>query len=494
MASNSATSPVEEELDTAPEGQSGGAASSSERLRFWIPLGVIVAVGLAVRMAFILIRQSRAPTEGDVFWYHFQAKLLANGKGFLNPYEYYDHGVSVAGADHPPGLVVVLAALDKLGLDTPQLQRGAMALLGSFTLVLIAMVGRRFAGPTVGLVAAGLAALYPNLWINDGMLMPETLFVFGIVVSFLFTYRYLDDGGLWNVAGISAGLTVAAMTRPETIVLFVFYLAPLLVFRKRHELRERFVQLGIAAIIPIVAFSPWVIYNLGRFEEPVLLSTGAGQSLVVANCDLTYEGPRLGYWEVYCLLPPHSPPKTEKDASVYDRAMQAQAREYMLDHIEDLPRVVAARIGRMWGLYRPGESVLLDGLGEGRTGGVPGQGLEPVRAALWSYFVLAPLAIVGGVLMRKRQVPIHPFVAQFAMATFTAAITFGITRYRAGAEVAIVLMAAFALVEGWRWFRARSSPDDAPVDAPADAPGDAPVDVPVDYSSSGEVWTSPSAD
>ena len=49
-----------------------------------------------------------------------------------------------------------------------------------------------------------------------------------------------------------------------------------------------------------------------------------------------------------------------------------------------------------------------------------------------------PFAIGGLVVLRPPGVPILPLLAVAAIATFAAALTFGVTRYRAPAEVAIV--------------------------------------------------------
>ncbi len=37
--------------------------------------------------------------------------------------------------------------------------------------------------------------------------------------------------------------------------------------------------------------SPWVVYNLSRFDKRVTISTGLGQTLLAANCSDTYLGP-----------------------------------------------------------------------------------------------------------------------------------------------------------------------------------------------------------
>ena len=58
-------------------------------------------------------------------------------------------------------------------------------------------------------------------------------------------------------------------------------------------------------------------------------------------------------------------------------------------------------------------------------------------------------------MMRRRRIPIFPLIAIALIATFAAAITFGVTRYRAPAEVALVLAAAIGDGAVWtNWRRA----------------------------------------
>ena len=68
--------------------------------------------------------------------------------------------------------------------------------------------------------------------------------------------------------------------------------------------------------------------------------------------------------------------------------------------------------------------------------------------------------------LRRRRVPITPLVSQFVIVTVTAAAIYGITRFRAPAEVSLVVLAAVA-VDGW--WRQRSEPEPRPVavEAPA---------------------------
>lgn len=438
----------------APDEPATTPATSRAQRHFRAALGVIMAVGLAVRVTFVLVRQSGVElVTGDAFWYHFQAKLVAEGRGFLHPFDYYKDGIVAPGADHPPGFVLILALLDVIGIDTPQGQRLVLCVVGTVSIAVIALLARRLAGALVGLIAAAIAALYPNIWINDGMLMVETVYILAIAVSLLACYRYLERPALADAAVLSASLTVAAMVRPEAMVLFALFVAPVVLSRRSLEWRTRLGQLAVAAIIPTLAFAPWVLYNLSRYEQPVLLSTGAGQTLAVGNCELTYSGRNLGYYDTNCLLAPQIEEPTSADRSVRDQEYQRIAREYMSANRSELPRVVAARVARVWHLYRVDQSIGLDGFVEGRSGGPPGTSMHLVREALWGYYVLMGLAIPGLVLLRRRGRAIYPLLVQPALVTFVAATTFGVTRYRAGAEITLVVCAAVSLGAIVTWLR-----------------------------------------
>ena len=432
-----------------------------------------MAVGLAVRVAFVLLVQSSiTKLQGDAGWYHFQAQLLRDGRGFLNPVYYFGNGVSVPGADHPPGFVVILAALDLMGISSPQGQRLVMCLVGIVSIMVIGLLGRRIASPRVGLISAGLAAIYPNIWINDGMLLTETIFILATAVSLLFSYRYLARPTYGAVAVVSVALTVAAMVRPEATLLFGLLLTPLVLTRARLPWTTRMIHVGVAALIPIVSFAPWIVYNLGRFDEPVLISSGLGQTLLVGNCDSTYTGPNLGFWDFACLGDPVDLQTAPGGVSALDAGYRQQAIEYMNAHRGELPKVAAARVGRLWGVYRPGQSVFLDGVLEGRAGGTGTTNLQIAREALWSYFVLSAPAMLGLVLLVRRRVTVLPLLAQALMITFIAALTFGLTRYRAGFEVSIVVLAAVSL--SWLYTKVGGAPDDT-VRGPISG-GEPPVD------------------
>ena len=65
-----------------------------------------------------------------------------------------------------------------------------MAVFGAGVVLLIGLIGRTVAGDRAGLIAAAIAALYPNLWINDGLVMSETLATLAVALAILLAYRF----------------------------------------------------------------------------------------------------------------------------------------------------------------------------------------------------------------------------------------------------------------------------------------------------------------
>jgi hypothetical protein len=71
------------------------------------------------------------------------------------------------------------------------------------------------------------------------------------------------------------------------------------------------------------------------------------------------------------------------------------------------------------------------------------------------YYVLLPLAVAGVAVLWRRRITIVPFVSLAVLATITAAVSFGITRYRVGLDVGITILAGVAVDAVWRRARGR---------------------------------------
>ncbi len=193
--------------------------------------------------------------------------------------------------------------------------------------------------------------------------------------------------------------------------------------------------------------APWAAFNLTRFEHPVLLSSQFGATVYGANCDDTYYGGNIGLFTTECLAFQYPP---NQDESVTEQQLRREVRKYVGAHLSRVPIVVAARVGRAAGLYRPAQQMRIDEFLEGRERIV-------VVSGLLSGYALAIGAIGGGIILRRRRgPPVFPLVVMPAIVVFTIAITYASARFRASCETALAILTAVAIDACWaRW---RSSP------------------------------------
>jgi len=172
---------------------------------WWAVLG-ITAAALAVRVAYILVWMDPSPLGGDAPYYHLGANLLATGYGFVQPsfFALSMGAVRQPGAAHPPAYLVFLTGPSLLGLRTPLDHQIWSALLGSGMTVVMALLGRELGGRRAGLLAAGVAAVYPNFWLLDGLIQAESLLVFSVALATLLAYRLLHRPRTATAVGLGA--------------------------------------------------------------------------------------------------------------------------------------------------------------------------------------------------------------------------------------------------------------------------------------------------
>jgi hypothetical protein len=120
---------------------------------------------------------------------------------------------------------------------------------------------------------------------------------------------------------------------------------------------------------------------------------------------------------------------------------------------------MAARVGRVTGVYRVSQEINLDVFVEGRERPL-------VIVGLAAGYATEIAAIAGAVALRRRRgAPVFPLVVFPAAVLFTIALTYATDRFRASAETALAVLAAVALDALWR--RVRGPHIDSEPSAPA---------------------------
>ncbi|CAA9506780.1 MAG: hypothetical protein AVDCRST_MAG85-2085 [uncultured Solirubrobacteraceae bacterium] len=392
---------------------------------FAVALGLIALVGLAVRVAYALLTKDWQELQGDALSYHLTGQYLADGEGWRRP------EVDLPTAEFPPAQSTLLGAATLFGLGGVFEQKLLLCVVGAVTVALIGLVGRAAAGSErVGLIAAAIAALYPPLWVMSGTLLGETLYGLLLVSSLLAAYAAWREATTRRFAVLGALIALAALARGEALGLVVLVLLPL-AWRARRRAALPLAVAGVAAFALVL--TPWTVRNLATFEKPVLISNNANGVWVGANCERTYFTEEIGSWRFDCYGE-----RPEGDESEQFSEYRRRGMEYLRDHLGRWPRVVAARVGRLYDVYRPWDQGVF-------FAGIEGRHPRATKMALLAYWTLIPFAIAGAVLLRRRARPLLILLAPIALVSLVAIATYGVTRFRFAAEPSFVVLGAVAV-------------------------------------------------
>jgi hypothetical protein len=394
-----------------------------------------VVLGAAVRTVYVATKWSEPLLLNDSLYYSDQAAQLVRGDWF------HEFLSDEPGAEHGPLTSVLLAPVSWMDVRVPW-QRVVTALVGLLAVALIARLAWRVGGTRLTVVAGVVAAVYPNLWVSDGLVMSEPVSV--CVLSLLLNAAV--GPAPWGVRrSVAVGVLIGlcALARSELVLL-----APLVLwFVWRNGLRhgrDRRVHLALVAGATALTLLPWVTFNLVRFEEPVLLTTNDGAALLGTYCPEVLQTDQIGTWSLFCVL--HAPNITDQmDSSQRSVEYRRQGLAHARQQLDRLPLAVVARVARVldvWGL----NDQLRQDVGEERPRWVGWAGIV-------SFWVLAPLAVWGW-----RHVPGNHrrwMLMPCAVVLAATVVYYGGHRIRSSAEPTMVVAASAAMVALYDRYRVR---------------------------------------
>jgi Dolichyl-phosphate-mannose-protein mannosyltransferase len=417
--------------------------------RFLWALAGIVVIAIVVRILFIAGWAWGSPLRGgDPLFFQQSASYLANGKGYVD--RFLGKGPLVPTAEHPPAFTFLLGGLDIVHVRSVDAHRIALACVSSLGVLAMGLLGRRLAGPRVGLLAAALAAVDPLFVEWGGFVMSESLYVVIVPTMLLFALRCLDRPNLWDFLALGFLVGVATLTRSEAVD-FVVLLGAVVLILATGAWRQRIAFAVVFAVGLGLLLVPWVVRNDIQMGSP-LLSTNEGLALSGSYSagTISPSSPYYGSFDndsqfglAAVLLTEAKPPDHAQhwtELTLSD-AMGSSAKSYARDHLSDLPGMVLAREGRVWGVYAPGSELAFDITEDGTGANGPKQADQIFN------WVLLPFAIVGAVVLGRRSrrrllIVLVPVV----VVALNAAIIYGSTRLRVAAEPSIDVLAAISAV------------------------------------------------
>jgi dolichyl-phosphate-mannose-protein mannosyltransferase len=278
MALAKITSAARERARTLPARHGGAVVLAS--------LAVVVALGFGLRLQQAIDPPSNPGGDSIVAYQGNDSKAYEKIAAALYEDGRYGTPEMRSPSDWSPGAPLLYAGVYFLtgGVDAEK-ARIAVALLGAAMILIVYLLGRRLAGPVVGVVAGLLAAVYPAFLDNNGQLLSEPIAAFTLSAAVLSFMWAADEGRrawAWIVPGGLLGAT--ALTRPEYLPFAaVFGLLALLLVGRRHSWRLGLVSAALVVGAFALVLVPWTARNYVVLDRFVPVTTGGGKALFVAT-------------------------------------------------------------------------------------------------------------------------------------------------------------------------------------------------------------------
>lgn len=264
--------------------------------------------------------------------------------------------------------------------------------------------------------------------------MPETLFVFFLLVCFFILFRAIKSlrPALFFAAGIAAG----AVLLTRDVLIFYFPLAAASLFFLKAPWRTRMIAFAVFLAGLIMTISPWMVRNSLICGRPAMITVTAGNTFYIANNPRATGGRTGGdwEWEVDSAYP--------KDAYFLSLTGE-EADRYLLglalDFIRDEPAKFFYLMQRkIWNMWRPYQS-------------------NSPRMTRWisalEYILVMFFAVYGFFKSRLDWRRLLPIYSLFAYLFAIHAVLISSIRYRYPAMPFFMIFGAFGVVAAIRKLR-----------------------------------------
>lgn len=287
---------------------------------------ILVAALIRIAVALLMGDQITAlPGIHDQVSYDALARSLLAGRG----YSFTENWYPFTPADTPTAHWSFLYPLYLAGVYAvtgyhplvARLIQGALA--GPLLCFLVYKIGCRVINEKIGLVGAGLAAVYGYFIYYNVALMTETFFIVLVLLTLYLSLEIKDQSAPANWVKLGLSLGLACLLR-QTILFFV----PFLLLWLFLELRSRNLRWWYFAIpvgIIVVLISPWTLRNYQVYGEFLPLNSNAGYALFASN------HPNLGkQWNNKLVVVPVPEELAGQNEAQIDRALTRKGLQFIL--------------------------------------------------------------------------------------------------------------------------------------------------------------------
>jgi hypothetical protein len=247
---------------------------------------LLTLLGLAVRAAWAAFEPATSPQADETMWLAWGTEVLPSVDVGFSP-------LRLRFIFHPP-LYLYFLGVPFAITGSLAAVKALQCAVGALLVPALGLLGRRAFGESAGLVAAALAALYPELVWFASHFWAETLF--SVLLWWAIERLAASDALGSTVAAAGAGLLfgLAVLTR-ETVLYFLPVAALWLAWRRAGGGR-RVLAFACASLVVVV---PWTVRNWLVFDAFVPVSTAGALNLWQGNTRLSREQVYEEHWAVH---------------------------------------------------------------------------------------------------------------------------------------------------------------------------------------------------
>jgi 4-amino-4-deoxy-L-arabinose transferase-like glycosyltransferase len=333
---------------------------------------------------------------------------------------------------HPPLYLYFIGVVQAL-FGSLEAVKYAQAVVGALLAPAVGLVGRRDYGARTGLVAAGIAACYPELVWFVSHYWAETVFTV-LLWWGLERTTAADERGSWPMAAAAGALLGLATLTRETVLYFLPAAALWLAWRRAGGAR-RAAALLLAALLLVV---PWTVRNYLAFDAFVPVSTSGALNLWQGNARMSREQVYEEYWAVHGRIAKYEHARKRGIEAVIERQpwwifekLRAEMPEYWAAHGQPVVHIERGAYGHV---DRP-------------------IAFAAIALVLLPYLALLVL-FVAGIAFLPRERPSVLLLGFLAFYVLLHVASHGYPRYRLPSMPVVFLVAA----HGWTAWRSRPRP------------------------------------
>ncbi len=255
-------------------------------------------------------------------------------------------------AFRPPLWPYTIAAVYALFGDHVAYVRVLCSILGSGTCVLVYFIAKDLFGRRIALITGMMAAVYVGLFVWDGWLFAESLYIF-CQTLFLLALLRLQRGSPWKTWSIVGGVALgaAALTRPNGVLLLILLglWGAILVVGRVLPWQVAARNLVAIALVALAVNLPWSLSTYS-VTHTLLPESTVGTTLLGAYNDTTSQrGTGIyGLW----WLPPALNADIHDHSPADEQANTQAALAWIRAHTDLMPALLAAHLRNMWTPYK----------------------------------------------------------------------------------------------------------------------------------------------